>query len=223
MKKILVVSPHPDDEILGAGGYLLKHKKIGDEIFWLIVTNIKEEYGYEKEKCEKRQHEIKLISKKLGIKKIYMLDLEPAGLDKYESRKVIKMIFDVINDCDPNTVILPDYYDAHTDHRITYERAMACLKSFRSINVQVIMCMQILSETDYSYLGKAFNANYFVDIEREIDDKIDLMRIYSSELFEFPFPRSEVAIRALAKVNGASSMCKAAEAFKIIKCIERNI
>ena len=32
MIKILVVSPHTDDETLGAGGYLLRHKELGDEI-----------------------------------------------------------------------------------------------------------------------------------------------------------------------------------------------
>ena len=36
--RVLVVAGHPDDEALGCGGTLLKHKKDGDEIFWLIIT-----------------------------------------------------------------------------------------------------------------------------------------------------------------------------------------
>ena len=40
MSKIIIISAHPDDETLGAGGAILKHKKNGDEIHWLIVTGV---------------------------------------------------------------------------------------------------------------------------------------------------------------------------------------
>ena len=39
--KILVVAPHADDETLGCGGSLLKHKKNGNKIYWLLVTKLK--------------------------------------------------------------------------------------------------------------------------------------------------------------------------------------
>ena len=45
MKKILVVAPHADDETLGCGGTLLKHCNQGDEIYWLIVTDMSLESG----------------------------------------------------------------------------------------------------------------------------------------------------------------------------------
>ena len=38
MKRILVIAVHPDDETLGCGGTLLKHKKKGERIYWLILT-----------------------------------------------------------------------------------------------------------------------------------------------------------------------------------------
>ena len=49
--KILVVSPHPDDETLGAGGSLLRYKSEGKKIYWLnwiwilSETNWKEAKG----------------------------------------------------------------------------------------------------------------------------------------------------------------------------------
>ena len=46
MKKVIVIAPHPDDETLGCGGTLLKHKANGDEIYWLIVTNVDEKNGW---------------------------------------------------------------------------------------------------------------------------------------------------------------------------------
>ena len=44
--KILAIAPHPDDETLGCGGTLYKHKAEGDEIYWLIVTGISEDTGW---------------------------------------------------------------------------------------------------------------------------------------------------------------------------------
>ena len=58
MKKIIVISAHPDDETLGAGGTLLKHKENGDELYWLIVTNIFENQGFSTERIDSRQIEI---------------------------------------------------------------------------------------------------------------------------------------------------------------------
>ncbi|MCI8314828.1 MAG: PIG-L family deacetylase [Lachnospiraceae bacterium] len=37
--KIMVISPHPDDETLGAGGSLLKLKHLGNKIYWLNITD----------------------------------------------------------------------------------------------------------------------------------------------------------------------------------------
>ena len=53
-KKILIISPHPDDEVLGPGGTLLKRKKKGHKIAWLIVTNISIDHGWKKKQVEKR-------------------------------------------------------------------------------------------------------------------------------------------------------------------------
>ena len=36
--KVLIIAVHPDDETLGCGGTILKHKENGDQIYWLILT-----------------------------------------------------------------------------------------------------------------------------------------------------------------------------------------
>lgn len=38
--KVLVASPHPDDETLGAGGTILRMTAEGNEIYWLNFTAI---------------------------------------------------------------------------------------------------------------------------------------------------------------------------------------
>jgi LmbE family N-acetylglucosaminyl deacetylase len=62
MSKVIIISAHPDDETLGAGGTLLKHKFEGDEINWLIVTEVFEDQGFSKERVFSRDFEIKEVS-----------------------------------------------------------------------------------------------------------------------------------------------------------------
>ena len=67
--KVLVMSVHPDDETLGCGGTLLKHKMEGDEIFWLIATDMKVKDGFSKEKIAARDKEIETVSLKYNFRK----------------------------------------------------------------------------------------------------------------------------------------------------------
>ena len=83
--------------------------------------------------------------------------------------------------------------------------------------------METLSETEFAPSTKedSFVPNMFVDITDFIERKIEIMNIYKSELSDHPFPRSERNIRALATLRGATAGCENAEAFMIIKEINR--
>ena len=78
--KILVIAPHPDDEVLGCGGTIKRYSKKGDEVCLCIVTK-----AYTPDWSEKfiknRPKEIEQASKILGIKKTYFLDYPTAKLD----------------------------------------------------------------------------------------------------------------------------------------------
>ena len=103
--RILVISPHADDETLGAGGTLLKYKNQGHNIFWLNVTDMKEEYGYTKERVAERTFEIKSVEKMYGFDKMFNLQLQPAKLDVYEKSYLVQKIASVIEEVKPDTLI----------------------------------------------------------------------------------------------------------------------
>ena len=67
MKNVIVISAHPDDETLGVGGTILKHIANGDNVYWLIVTNVFENQGFSKERVESRQLEISKVEKKSSL------------------------------------------------------------------------------------------------------------------------------------------------------------
>ncbi|CAI3629134.1 LmbE family N-acetylglucosaminyl deacetylase [Clostridium neonatale] len=217
---VLVVSPHPDDETLGCGGTLLRLKEEENKIYWLNITNIKVEYGYDKEKVEKRKKEIKLVNESFKFEKYFDLELCPTKLEQYDSNEIIQRISEIIAEIRPQMIILPSRNDVHSDHKAVFDWCFACTKIFRHSYIKKILIMEILSETNFSLPENSFEPTYFFDISNYMEEKINVIKIYESELGEHPFPRSIEAIKSLGLLRGISAGVKYAEAFKIVKFIE---
>lgn len=213
--KILVITVHPDDETLGCGGTLLKSKVNGNEIHWLICTTIDKNHSY----YETREREIKKVSKMYGFDSVHNLRLETTKVDEYSLNDLIGKISNVINVVKPNTIYLPFKSDIHSDHRKIFEASYSCTKSFRYSFIKKIYMMEILSETEFAPSTKedSFTPNVFVDISDYITQKIEIMKIFQSELKEHPFPRSEKNLKALATFRGATCGCEYAESFMLLK------
>ena len=213
--KILVITVHPDDETLGCGGTLLKSKGNGNEIHWLICTTIDKNHSY----YETREREIKEVSKMYGFDSVYNLRLETTKVDEYSLNDLIGKISNVIHVVKPNTIYLPFKSDIHSDHRKIFEASYSCTKSFRYSFIKKIYMMEILSETEFAPSTKenSFVPNVFVDISDYITQKIEIMKIFQSELKEHPFHRSEKNLKALATFRGATCGCEYAESFMLLK------
>ena len=199
---------------------LIRHKINGGKIFWLNITNMKEEYGYSKEIVEKRKqqiHKVKLAYKMDGY---YDLGLCPAHLDKYDSGEIIDKISKVFDEVKPEVILLPNRYDVHSDHKKAFDWCYSCTKVFRYPFIKKILTMEILSETDFGIVDEAFVPNYFVDITGTFEQKKDILKIYDGELGIHPFPRSLEGLEAIAKVRGISAGTRYAEAFHIMKMID---
>lgn len=219
-RRLLVVSPHPDDETLGAGGTILRYKQQGDLVFWLNFTDKKEEYGYAPEEVLRRKEEIERVKGEYKVDGFYNLQLEPAGLHRCDRKELIEKTDAWINETRADTVILPFNKDVHSDHRVVFETVYSCTKIFRYPAVKRILMMEVLSETDYAASDAGFVPNYFIDISEFLEDKIKIMKIYQGETKAHPFPRSEEHIRALAVCRGAAAGCRYAEGFVLLKGIE---
>jgi LmbE family N-acetylglucosaminyl deacetylase len=216
--KTLVISPHPDDEVLGVGGTLLRRKAEGAKLAWLIVTSISTVNGWKPEQVEQRAEEIARVTAKFDFDHVFALDFPTAQLDRIPVGDLVGAISGVFNSFQPEEVFVPHPSDAHTDHRAVFEAATSCTKWFRYPSVKRVLAYETLSETDFG-LGTelGFRPNVFVDIAPYLEGKLETMGIYASEMAPFPFPRSPEALRALAKVHGAASGYHAAEAFQLLR------
>lgn len=217
--KILVISPHPDDETLGCGGTILKHKDIGDKIYWLIITNIDIKNGWDKDIVEERQKEIETVAEMYDFEKTFKLDYPTAKLDTIPMQEIIESISKVIFEIKPEIIYLPNRSDVHTDHQITFKTAYSCTKNFRYSFIKKILMYETLSETEFAPAlpENIFVPNVFVDITNYFEKKLEIFKIYKSEIMKDPLPRSLDSIKALARYRKSQIGVEYAEGFMLIR------
>lgn len=219
--KTLVVAPHPDDELLGCGGTLLRQITEGRTVAWLLMTAMTEEAGWSAERIQQRAAEIEQVREGLQIvpHHLFALGLPTGELDRIPMSILVKRISEVFIDFQPDEVLLPYPGDAHSDHRITFEAASACTKWFRYPSVKRVLAYETISETDFTInpCDPEFKPNVFVDVGEHLEQKVELMNIYKSEIGDYPFPRSGIALEALAQLRGSQAGYNAAEAFMLLR------
>jgi N-acetylglucosamine malate deacetylase 1 len=216
---ILAIAAHPDDETLGCGGMLLRHRAAGDQVHWLIATEMTAEVGGTPERVAAREKEITAVRDHFRFADVHRLGFPAARLDTVPRIELIHSLSKVINEVSPETVYLPFHGDVHSDHAVLCEASVACTKSFRSRSVRRIRAYETLSETEFQIAPglPTFIPNLFAEIAPYLEDKIAALRLYASEIAAFPFPRSEEAIRALAYSRGCTAGFAAAEAFLTLR------
>jgi LmbE family N-acetylglucosaminyl deacetylase len=216
--RVLVVAPHPDDEILGCGGTLLRRVAEGAEVGCVFVTGMSEEAGWAPERIATRAAEIERVSRAVGFAQVFQLGLPPARLDTVAAGELVARLGGAFTAFAPEEVYLPNPGDIHTDHRAVFDAGAACCKWFRYPSVRRVLTYETLSETEFGLLpDAAFRPTTFVDISVHLERKLEILSMYESEVHPFPFPRSLEAMRALARLRGATAGFAGAEAFQLLR------
>ena len=217
--RVLAISVHPDDETLGCGGTLLKHKASGESLYWMIVTQVHQP-RWSREISERKAAEVQKVSDAYGMEQYFKLGFPTARLDKVSQADLIDRMQDVISDVKPEIVYLVHRGDVHTDHHAVFTATMSVLKPFHMARLEVrqVLCYETLSSTNAgaSSFNQAFTPNVYSDITPYIQHKTEIMAMYETEAQSDPLPRGTSSIRALARYRGATISVEYAEAFMLI-------
>ncbi len=218
-RTILVLAPHPDDETLGCGGTLLRHKAEGAALHWAIATEMTAESGYAQAQIAARDAEIEQVAQAFGFASTHRLGFATTRLDTLPLGDVVTAVKSVVASVEPDAIYVPFGGDAHSDHVVVAKAAAAAVKWFRAPCVRRLLAYEALSETGFALFpdAPAFTPNCFVDVTAELPRKLAILELFAGELGRFPFPRSREAIAALARWRGASVGVAAAEAFVVLE------
>jgi LmbE family N-acetylglucosaminyl deacetylase len=218
--RVLTIAPHADDETLGCGGTLLKHRSQGDHLSWAVVTRAHQpQWG--QEQLDRKESEIQSVSVAYDFEKVFRLDFPTIRMDTVPLDEVINALRGVIDEARPDCIYLNHSGDVHSDHRVIFSAVTSVVKPFYRARHQVrrLLSYEVLSSTDAAPPDRAtsFVPNVFSDVSAFIDRKLEIMSLYESEAQPAPLPRANESIRALARYRGATIGVEYAEAFMLVR------
>lgn len=227
--RYLIIAAHPDDEALGCGGSMSKWSKNGHEVHVVIMAEGATSRD-EKRDRESRQSEISNLAKSsrkagkiFGVKSLNLLDFPDNRMDSVDLLDVIKTIESFIKNIKPDIVVTHHSSDLNIDHQIIHQAVITACRPQPENSVNRILTFEVPSATEWQSptYGNSFTPNWFEDISETLDYKIKSLKIYKSEIRDWPHSRSIKAIEHLARWRGASVGCKAAEAFNLIRNVAK--
>ena len=217
-KRILVISPHPDDETLGVGGTMSKMIDQGHDVMILTVSGhlpplyTREDY----EITVKEAHEAYAV---MGIEESTFLEIPATMVSDEPVHSLNGRISSVMQDFEPNIVFCP-FPDRHIDHRIIFESSLVATRPVNyGKKIEMVAAYETLSETHWNapYIEPNFTQNLVVDITEYLETKINALSCFKSQISKNEGPRSLESVRSLAHFRGSQSGFKFAEAFYIIR------
>lgn len=223
--RVLVIAPHPDDEILGVGGVIACLSRAGHEVHVTIVTSGQPPL-FDEESVRQVRREARRAHELLGVQGTRFLeDLPAAGLDTVPGHVLNAAIGRTLDETRPEVLFIPFAGDVHRDHQLVFTSALVAARPNLSGCPRAIYAYETLSETNWYAppITPGFMPNTFIDISEVLEVKLAAFEAYESQVRSFPHERSSEALEALAKVRGATVGVRAAEAFVLVRQLMTSI
>ena len=218
IERVLVVAPHPDDEVLGCGGTIARLTAQGARVDVVIATKGRiADFGAERVAAV--EAEAGAAHARLGVAETHWLDFPAARLDGEPHAAMNQALGALVAALRPQLLFIPFVGDVHLDHQLVFLSSLVAARPRGTDSPAAIYAYETLSETNWNapYLSPAFAPNIFVDISDFLAAKLDAFRLFRSQVQPFPHERSPEAIEALARLRGATVCKHAAEAFVLVR------
>ena len=226
MKKVLVIAAHPDDEVLGMGGTIAKLVKEGDVVDVLIVTDGSSSQYRDcdnlAEIIEAKKLETRHCADILGVRDVYYGGLPDMKLDCTPHIEINQAIENVIDKVQPDTVFTHFWGDVNMDHQSVFKSTLVAARPVSGQVVRELYCYRVPSSTEWTpnKADTMFMPNYYVDIEKYAEQKYKAFACYSTELRDYPHPRSVQYLRESDRTAGLRVGLLAAEEFVMLRKID---
>jgi len=226
--KVLIIAAHPDDDILGCGGYLAKYSQKKEIRVVFIAEGTTCRYKSDEIAGEIAQLAIKSRTESsiqslelLGVNDVEFHNLLCGRLDQEPILGINQIIEKEIDAFQPDLVLTHAEHDVNNDHRIVYRSVQMATRPGSLCHAPSLMSFEVLSSTEWNYCS-VFDPNYFELLtEEDVHKKWEALACFESEIREFPHPRSKVGVETLARFRGLQSGMEYAEAYKIVRKLNK--
>jgi LmbE family N-acetylglucosaminyl deacetylase len=198
--RILIVSPHPDDETIGCGGILAKY---GSQCDVVVLTDGRlgmstEKKQSEEELAEIRKREFESAMQFFCVNKFQNLGIPDSQLKKYAGK---------VRDIDLRNydyVFIPNRNERHPDHASAYKIIKNNHRKQKS-KADLI---------EYEVWSPLIAPNCFLDISDVMEAKIRGLEFYESQIELIDYRKSALGLNSY---RGAPHHLEYCEAFNSIK------
>jgi len=223
MERVLVIAAHPDDEVIGCGATITKYVRQGVQFMVLFIAE-GSSCRYASPSSADSATAIAARSQQainalvlLGVKNYHFNDLPCGRLDQVPIIEITKAIEEAIREFNPDTVLTHSSLDANNDHRIVCRASIMATRPGAQNRVARLLSYEVLSSSEWAF-GEPFVPTSFEQIEeQDLALKWQALAAYETEVKDYPFPRSEQGVRALAMSRGMQAGVPLAEAFGLIR------
>lgn len=217
MSEILVIAAHPDDEALGCGATLARHRAEGDRVRVLFVADGESSRG-SFDNLQARHQAAVNACRIMGADILGFLNLPDQRLDGMPLLEISQAIEKAVKGLSPVTLYIHHAGDLNADHRICSLAALTAFRPLPRSSVRHILAFEVASSTGWGHGAlPGFLPDHFVDIAAFLPAKRAALEAYSAEMRPFPHARSLDAVTALATHRGACVGLRAAEAFQTLR------
>lgn len=218
-EKILIISPHPDDEVIGCGGLICSAKNVDADIHVLYMcTGETRQFVTGRTDSKIRENEIKEVSKYGSFNYSILFKNEYfVRLDTLPQKEIIDPIEDLIESFKPSMILLPYGESYNQDHRATYN---ACITALRPLprNIRHFVDKVLVYEEPYNWTtNNNFKPNYYIDTTEVENNKIELMKLHKSQNRSGSFARSPENLLNRMRIRGSEVGCLSAEAYIMLR------
>ncbi len=193
MSRVLVISPHPDDETIGCGGTLARHAAEGDVSHVVFLTSGERGgHGLPAEETKpRRESEARLAAEILGIERVDFWRAKDGAVEA--GRPLLERLNKTLKKWRPHIVYVPHVGEMHPDHRAAarlVRRAVYPAGTARKGTPEVRM---------FEVWTPLQTLDHVVDISPYIERKLAAVRSYASQCAVMCF---DEAVRGLNRYRG---------------------
>lgn len=200
-KSVLVLAPHPDDEVLACGGAILRHLEVGAPVRVVVVTDGALGHSGEarRRQAVRRSAEAREAAQVLGYGVPEFWDLPDQGVRC--SEELIAKIATTIGEAD--LVYAPSPYEIHPDHRAV---SLAAVEAVRRHGRARLALYEV---------GAPLRPNLLLDISDLAPRKQAALACFRSQLAAQPYDRQIQALNTYRTYTLGPEV-SAAEAFRLL-------
>jgi len=217
-KKIVVIAPHPDDEVLGLGATISRFTSMNVEVSVLVVSGHLPPL-YDQRSFDLTKKEAEKSFEIMNVSNWKFLEIPATTVHQVPVTELNGKINDFLKLHNPDWVFIP-FPDRHIDHRTIFDASVVSCRPNNKNCPKVVLAYETLSETHWNVPGiePAFIPDLFIDTSNYMKQKEKALNSYNSQI-DGNQSRSVEACMALAKFRGSQNGCDYAEAFKVVRIV----